>query len=215
LAAQGVLQFPSKDRETTFSLPAFLDAISDKDLGYELKKKRVSSIAEALKEARYLQTISELHRKQGSHGSKWKSETSDSDSDVAELKIRRDMEDYDELGKASRVVSTSADSSSSERCSGLGEALLRSSDSESVSGGGSIGSYRRARRRRNRPQRDARGLNMTFWNTDYQRRRKDSGDGHGNGQPNVQQSERWNCSDEEFSEGCRSRDSRSSFWARH
>ena len=147
LAALGVLQCSSKDREMTFSLPAFLDAINDKDIGYELKKKRVSSIAEALKEARYLQTISELHRKQNTHESGWKSEASYSDSDSTEVKIRRDMEDYDESGKASRLGSTSADSSSSESCSGLGKGLLpRPSDSDSEVSDGSVRSCRGAAR---------------------------------------------------------------------
>ena len=182
-------------------------------------------MADALREASFLQELKSWKKRQA------KSESGDSTGT-----FENDSEDSDcqdtKLLQADAVSQLSLDESSSggvdvwrqlsaavigDEPSGDSECCSQSqsSDSESVSSGGSTGSYRRPRRRRNRPRRDVSGSPMTFWNSDYCRRRQDRSTRYGNGRPESQQSRRWEGSNEELSEGCRSRDSRSSFWSRH
>ena len=198
----------------------------DQKISYELKKRHVQKISDALKEASFLRGLRKWRRRRDGSESGDSSETfstGSEDPDCQEIKVLHDDDELriglDELSSASvdswRHLSAGIVSDMPSKGSKCNKSESQSSDSESVSSGGSTGSYRRARRRRNRPRRDASGLAMTFWNADYRQRWRDRSDRHGNGRSSSSQSKRCDSSNEEFSEGWRSRDSRSLFRARH
>ena len=193
-------QLSPAEREKLLSLPAFLDAMTDSETSYELKKMKVNGIADALKEASFLQDLKKWRRKR-------------SGSESGDLSGGSDVDYHESSSVASddwrRLSATVVDDVPSEKSS----TDTQSSDSESVSSGGSTGSHRRSRRRRNRPRRNASG--MTFWNSDYMHRRQDRGARPGNGRPDSQQSVRRGSDSEELSDGCWSRGSSPSFRPRH
>ena len=195
-------------------------------MSYELKKMKVNGIADALREASFLQNLKEWKRKRSGNESGDLSGESSAESDDISVQHLKAMSDdsragvgCDESSSAVRdglrspviaIVSEGLEVNS-ESCNSTSQ----SSESESVSSGGSTCSSRRVRRRRNRPRRNASGIAMTVWNSDYHQRWRDRGDRYGSGQPNSPQSRRCDSGNEEHGEGCWGRGPNPSFRARH